>query len=68
MRDRRQAVRGVTVEGLAVEAEEFIRSRPDLPWTSAFAAWRETAGLTIEREREVRIELLRRRCFQGKAS
>ena len=63
----REAVRGITVEGLVYEAEQFMQTRADLPWPVAFKAWAEVAGLSAERERAVKVEVLRRRAFQGKS-
>jgi hypothetical protein len=56
-------VRGVTVEGLAREALELIRARPDLPWPVAWRIWCDRAQLPRETERQVKVRLIRIRSF-----
>ena len=58
-------MRGVSTEGLAREFLEWHQEhRPDLPWTSAFPAWREAiGGLPSDLERAVRVEVVRLRVF-----
>ena len=62
---RREAVHGVSVEGLAVEFRQWhTEHRPDLPWPVAFVAWVETlGGLPADVARAVRVEVVRRRVF-----
>ena len=63
MTDRRQAVRGVTLEGRVREAMEFIEARPDIAWPSAWRARCDLVQLPRDLEREVKVQILRLRNF-----